>query len=238
MEQIYTIPVNEAFDAAIADPTLGCPVCALYSKLDENEQERILGAAKMEPDVRQKSNREGFCANHFQRMMAKRSSLALALMMESHLTEVKGFLKDGAFGTPGDKPAKNIAALETSCYLCHRIEDSLSRMIDTIILLWGSDDKFRKKYAEAPRFCLPHLRRLTEAGRSALNKKIYPDFYRTTAAITGRYLDKLREDVSWYCKKFDYRYADEPWGDAKDSIERTVGFLTAADFHGKEGKKK
>ncbi len=238
MEQIYTIPVNEAFDAVIEDPTLGCPICALYAKLDDNEIERILGAAKMEPDVREVSNREGFCATHFSRMMERRSSLALALMMESHLDEVKGFLSDGAFGTPGDKPAKRIAALECSCYLCHRIEDSLSRMIDTVVLLWANNDVFRRKYESTPRFCLPHLRRLTEAGRAALGKKVYPAFYRTTADITGRYLDKLRGDVSWFCKKFDYRYSEEPWGDAKDSIERTVGFLTANDFHAKEGKKK
>ena len=46
MEQIYTIPVNEAFDAAD-----GCPFCALWRKLEENELDLILGASMMEPDV-------------------------------------------------------------------------------------------------------------------------------------------------------------------------------------------
>ena len=50
MEQIYTIPVNEAFEASAADPSLGCPLCALYRKLEENELDLILGASMMEPD--------------------------------------------------------------------------------------------------------------------------------------------------------------------------------------------
>ncbi len=237
MDQIYTIPVNEAFDAAIENPSLGCPICAMYRRLDDNELDRILGAAKMEPEIRQASNREGFCATHFARMTERRSSLALALMMESHLDEVKTLLEDGVIGTPGDKPAKRIAALEGTCYLCHRIEESLSRMIETVVFLWRTDDAFRRKYANTPRFCLTHFRRLTEAGRDDMNKKTYTEFYRMTKDITARYLDKLREDVSWYCKKFDYRYTEEPWYDAKDSLERTIGFLTADDWRGKEEKK-
>ena len=36
MEQIYTIPVHEAFEAGAADPACGCPMCALYRRLEEN----------------------------------------------------------------------------------------------------------------------------------------------------------------------------------------------------------
>ena len=47
MEQIYTIPVNEAFEASAADHALGCPFCAIYNKLEENELDLILGASMM-----------------------------------------------------------------------------------------------------------------------------------------------------------------------------------------------
>ena len=33
MEKIYTIPVNEAFDASAADKSCGCPFCTLYNGL-------------------------------------------------------------------------------------------------------------------------------------------------------------------------------------------------------------
>ncbi|MGN1128719.1 MAG: DUF6062 family protein, partial [Candidatus Flemingiibacterium sp.] len=42
MEKIYTIPVNEAFEASEADPACGCPFCTLYRKLEENELDLIL----------------------------------------------------------------------------------------------------------------------------------------------------------------------------------------------------
>mgnify|MGYP002540858234 CR=1 FL=1 len=45
MEQIYTIEVNEAFEASERDAACGCPTCTLYNKLEENELEIILGAS-------------------------------------------------------------------------------------------------------------------------------------------------------------------------------------------------
>ena len=238
MEQIYTIPVNEAFDACRDDPAGGCPICALYRRLEENELDLILGASMMEPDIRIRTNHEGFCRSHFEKMLGRQNRLSLALMLESHLHEVEEGLRDGFLGTPGDKPAKRAAELEKSCYLCSRIEASLSRMMETVVLLWESDRTFRDKFAAQHRFCLPHFRRLTELGRLKLSKKSYAAYYETLGGITKNYLKKLSDDVSWFCKKFDYRYQDEPWYDAKDALERTVGFLTATDGKAKEGKRK
>ena len=58
-----------------------------------------------------------------------------------------------------------------------------------------------------------------------MSKKDYDDFYKAVSGIENAYLDTLREDVSWFCKKFDYRYADEPWYNSKDAIERATAFL-------------
>ena len=56
MEQIYTIPVSEAFEKSAADKSCGCPFCTLYNKLECDELDLILGASMMEPDVRIKTN--------------------------------------------------------------------------------------------------------------------------------------------------------------------------------------
>ena len=37
MEQIYTIPVNEAFDLVSEKPECGCPFCVLFKKLQNDE---------------------------------------------------------------------------------------------------------------------------------------------------------------------------------------------------------
>ena len=65
MKQIYTLPVNKACEAGAADHSCGCPICALYRKLEEDELDLILGASMMEPDVRIRTNELGFCKIHY-----------------------------------------------------------------------------------------------------------------------------------------------------------------------------
>ena len=89
MEQIYTIPVNEAFEASRDDASCGCPMCALYNKLENDELELILGASMMEPDIRIKTNEKGFCSRHFEQMFLAQKRLPLALMLESHLDLIR-----------------------------------------------------------------------------------------------------------------------------------------------------
>ena len=96
METIYTIPVNEAFEACAADKSCGCPFCALYNRLEDDELELILGASMMEPDVRIQTNKEGFCKTHYDMMFTRKNRLGMALTLESHLAELKEEIKDKA----------------------------------------------------------------------------------------------------------------------------------------------
>ncbi len=234
MEQIYTIPVNEAFDAGLANPSCGCPMCALYRKLEENELDLILGASMMEPDVRIKTNKQGFCRTHYDMMFVRKNRLGMALTLESHLNELKEDLKSGLFGTligrPDAKPQKRIAALEGSCYVCERIDFHFTHMAETVVYLYESEEAFAKKLAAQPYFCLPHYRLLLEHGAARLSKKQLPAFSDLLKKVVSGYLDTLSEDVSWFCKKFDYRYEDEPWKNSKDSVERAIKFLRS-DLH-------
>ena len=82
MEKIYTIPVNEAFDASAADKSCGCPFCALYNGLEKKETDAILGAAMMEPDIRIETNKKGFCRTHYDLMFGYKNRLGLALIFQ------------------------------------------------------------------------------------------------------------------------------------------------------------
>lgn len=230
MEQLYTIPVNEAFDAAMAEDACICPMCTLYDRLEENELDLILGASMMEPDVRQKTNVQGFCHRHYGNMFHRKNRLGLALMLESHLAEIEKSLSDDGLAAlisgVGTGPMKKLGQLEESCYVCGRIEGHFARMFDTVLLLWREDGAFRRKLAAQKYFCLPHYRRLLALGKQELSKKAFPDFYAALAAIERAYTAALSEDVSWFCKKFDYRYADEPWKNSKDAVERAIRFLS------------
>lgn len=231
MEQIYTIPVNEAFEASAADKTCGCPFCSLYNKLEDDELELILGASMMEPDVRIKTNEQGFCRTHYDMMFVRKNRLGMALTLESHIADLKKQIKGGGlFAQPGAAAIKRIGELEGDCYVCRRIEFNFTHMIETAVLLWDRDEDFRPKLAAQPYFCLPHYRMLLECGRDRLGKKRFPEFEKVCASIVNAYIEKLGEDVSWFCKKFDYRYDEEPWYDSKDAVARAMKFLRS-DLH-------
>lgn len=239
MEQIYTIPVNEALEASVADPSCGCPFCALYRKLEENELDLILGASMMEPDVRIQTNREGFCKIHYDMMFRRKNRLGMALTLESHLHDLQKEIHEGGLTAgSGKKPVKRIADLESTCYVCRRIENNFVHMIETAVMLWENDEEdgeYRKKFAAQPYFCLPHYRMVLEYAQKRLPRKKAPEFIKTCAGIVEGYLDTLSGDISWFCKKFDYRFEEEPWKNSKDAVERAMKFLRS-DIHRPELK--
>ena len=228
METIYTIPINEAFEDAIEQKEKGvavCPFCTVAKKLEEDELDLILGASMMEPDIRVKTNEQGFCSPCFDKMMRRQKRLPLALMLESHLHELHGFLaKKGIFGTSAEKAAKRLVMLQSDCYVCRKVKGNLNRMMANAVYMWESDGAFVEKVKAQKTICLEHFTGiLTAAGK--LPKKKFEALYEDFSAPTYRYLEELCGDVSHFCKKFDYRYEDEPWGNSKDSVERSIKFL-------------
>ena len=94
---------------------------------------------------------------------------------------------------------------------------------------YSEDENFRSTVQNVPYVCLPHLSMWLDSAKAEL-KKGYSDFYTEVSAPTLSYFDSLREDVSWFCKKFDYRYDSEPWGNSRDAVERAGRFL-CGDLH-------
>lgn len=239
MEQIYTIPVNEAFEACAASEQASCPFCALYNKYEHNEIDLILGASMMEPDVRQKTNEKGFCRTHFDMMLAYSKRLPLALILESHLTEIRSKVRSGSFfaSAKARSDAKRLERLGESCYVCERLGYNFERACETAVLLWEGDEAFRKKCAAQKMFCLPHYSLFINLARERLSKKEFSSFFNDVSRIECDYIDLISEDVSFFVKKFDYRYTNEPWGDKKNAPERAIGFLTSDVHKAVDGKK-
>ena len=225
-EKIYTIPVTEAFEKKD-----GCPFCRLRRELEEAERDLIMGASKMEPDFRIKTNELGFCRKHYDSMLAskKNNKLSLALMLESHLDTQKDRVviwKKALLGKDNSvKASENIKKLASSCYICERVDAKYSKMILTAVLLWQKQTDFRNLLSEQQYFCLPHAALYLDMAKIKLDKKTYQTFAENLGAVQSAYTESLKEDVSWFCKKFDYRYDNEPWGNAKDAVERAIKFL-------------
>ena len=57
-------------------------------------------------------------------------------------------------------------------------------------------------------------------------------FLKNITRITEEYLNTLTTDIKNYCKVYNYQGNKEncDWENAKDSVERSIGFLTAKNF--------
>lgn len=215
-EKIYSIKINEAFSKKC-----GCPLCSLQSLLEGEEIERILGAAMMEPDTRKETNRKGFCKKHLGILSQSGNKLPMALMLSTHIEE----LEDRLFKKDIKRNSAAYGETRKSCYVCGRMNLFMHRVLDNICYLYSSDEAFRKLFAEQEYFCETHSARLLEMAEKALGKKERAAFNDALNQCNRTYLETLKEDLDWFCKKFDYRYAKEDWKNSKDSIERTVKYL-------------
>lgn len=231
MEQIYTIPVNEAFEKGQEDESYGCPFCRLYRRLELDELDLILGASMMEPDIRKKTNEKGFCPDHYGKMMKRGKRLPLSLIIQSHLPEVDKLLKKPGIApaVAGGESAKGLAKISESCYVCDRAEANFSKMIETAALLWESDPEFRYKCAAQSYFCLPHFSRFLTAAKTRMKAKTYGEFYKSVYKKESAVLEKLQDKIDRFAKSFDYRYSKEPWDDTKRAIEDTIPVLCGTD---------
>lgn len=225
---ITTIPVQEVFD-----PREGCPLCRLRDQLEQRVVTYITGAAMMEPDVRQDTNRLGFCLRHYEAMLGQRNRLGVALMLDSHLQELdKRVFGGGLLG--GSSPARQAQAAAqsgSSCFVCSQVNANFPRLLEAVCRLWDTEAAFRVLFDEQPALCLPHFAALAEAAPRALNKKRAAALDEAASALCRRTLHSLQGDVAQFCQLFDYRNAGTAADAASvgDAIERTVGYLTGRE---------
>ena len=244
-EKIYTIPVNEAFDE-----TDGCPLCTMVKKLEAGRVKYMLGPAMMEPDIRIKTNREGFCKRHYEMLFEQENKLSLALILQTHLEELNEKIKAQAERLDSTAPAKKslfkksnteltgnavllsraASNVAESCVICDYIENTFYRYIDTMFYMWSGDVHFKEKFQNTDHFCLEHFGLLAKCAPKYLNDKDAAAFLKTLCEIEQTHLDSLKSDIDRFILKFDYRNKDMPWENAKDAPKRTLQTLSGAEI--------
>ena len=87
-EKIDTIPIHDAFDSGDE-----CPFCYLEREVEQRVIRYVLGpgASYMEPDVREVTDKLGFCGSHMKMLYDYGNSLGNALIMQTYYV---GLIKD------------------------------------------------------------------------------------------------------------------------------------------------
>ena len=233
-EKIYTIPVNEGFEADDE-----CPFCAMERAVEQSAIRYVAGpgASYMEPEVRAATDAAGFCREHMKKLYDYGNTLGNALMLQTHMAGLLEEFEIAAdqFEMPAKKslfsakkPAstkdaywKRLNERVCSCYLCDKLEYNMQRYFETFFWLI-KEEEFRKKVENSKGFCLRHFARLLEMAEQGLPNRQQEWFYNTVFPLMKKNLFRVKADLDWLVAKHDYRNASKPWGNAADSLPRTM----------------
>lgn len=232
-EKIYTIPVNEAFDAEDE-----CPFCFL----ERDTEQRVIrytlgpGASYMEPEVRLATDKEGFCGVHLKKMYDYGNALGNALILQTYfvglfeemVAEMDKFqlpAKRSLFGKKTDTEESSLIRWtrnkQCSCYVCNKIDYNMERYLHTFFYLC-KEPEFRAKVEKSKGFCMRHFLSLLETAPDKLPNDQREWFYNTLFPLMREHLARVKGDLDWFIEKFDYRNASADWKNSRDAVSRTM----------------
>ena len=205
-DDICTIPISEAFEEQ------GCPFCTMEQKITKRMTEYIMGPAMMEPDIREMTNKTGFCRNHFEEMLKMKNRLSLALMIQTYLTH----------GAGNDTSKK---ATTGDCFVCDNLEIGMSSMIKNFFTRYAKDDEMKELFVSSGYICRPHFLRLRDDSKKYLSAKHRKDFEVKSEELYKKSLNAVLDDVNAFAQSFDYRNAGKDKPIPQTAVEDAIRFI-------------
>lgn len=98
-EKLYTIPLNDA-----VNENDECPFCFIERKLEQDMINFVLGSSSsyMESDIREQTDKIGFCRTHMKKMFDYGNTLGNSLILKTHYQKLqKEFQEQIKHFTPG-----------------------------------------------------------------------------------------------------------------------------------------
>lgn len=219
-----------------------CAFCNIERKLEQDAISFSLGSSYMEEDIRDMTDKEGFCRHHYKMMFDYGNQLGNALMLETHIKKVKETLKKQMEDFSPSKASfvkrmkktqiqqenkktsigQWVREFESSCYVCNYFESSYNRYLDTFFEMLEKDSEFYEMVKESRGFCIHHFGDIIEASNDKLKDSFKEKFYPMIYELMDHNMERILEDVSWFVEKYDYRNRDKEWKNSKDAIPRAM----------------
>jgi hypothetical protein len=205
-------------DACRKEP--GCPVCTLVYKSLGRYVDSLFYESMMDPAARDRLRESyGFCFEHA--WLAIDSGLADALGLAILYDDACGALARAL--PPGDNPKlsnkdvlKAIAA-KRPCPLCRQQDETLKRLIGVLGEAFGRED-FHEAFQQSGGLCLPHLQMVLPQVHKREGLAVLVEHQR-------KVLNGLKNELTEFIRKNDYRFRSEGFGAERDSYKRAAGVI-------------
>lgn len=238
-----TIPV---IDALKEDDE--CLLCVIQQKTDKMYTESFLGGSVTSPETRVQVNEHGFCPYHFRKLYAQKNRLGLALLTHTYMRETVRQLQSKAKKLPLDTKkkftfSKNgnefkqfeeftnwLENKHNECMVCKKVNEAMDRYIYTMLYLFKTSESFRYGIENSKGLCLQHLKRSVQIACDKFGTKGASDWLKCIMPVMYRSFERIDGELDWFEKKFDYRYREEPWGTAEDSLVRALQKMVSDKF--------
>lgn len=236
-ERIYTMPLTDAFRANDE-----CPFCFIERKMEEQTMNFVLGpgASYMEDDIRAETDRLGFCRMHYKKIYEYGNRLGTGLILKTHFQKLcKDFEEQSSHFSPSKsqflhsfkkirpshpKEQNTLASwashISNSCYICDYNKATYTRYLETFFELFRKKQEFKEMVQTCKGFCIPHFADLAAAADTKLSDKEKQEFFDILLPLMKSNLERIYNDLDWFCDKFDYKNKDADWKTSKDALQR------------------
>ncbi|MCI8516312.1 MAG: hypothetical protein HFG75_05500 [Hungatella sp.] len=232
-EKLYTIELHDALTSGDE-----CPFCWLERKLEEAAIEFVLGSSYMESDIRDQTDKRGFCRRHTKAMFDYGNTLGNAWILKTRMVYLRERLKK-EMGEFSPQPASVLSRIkrkegqetsvsawirreESHCYVCDRVNETYERVLDTFVHQVKHEKEFLDLVKAGKGFCIHHFADLVEVCEKKLGKKEQDLVFPRLFEQMNRELDRIQEDIDWLIEKYDYTNADKSWKNSQDAVQRTM----------------
>ena len=233
------LEISKVHDAYRED--VECPLCFLRASAERALLSSLQHSRAMQPDVRVRTNREGFCPAHLRRLYAGENKLGLALTAHTRLQHVLPdavcALTDALRAAGGrearkaaDRAAGLLSAAASTCYVCGLLRQDEERYVFTVLYLWGKDPEFPDVYRVSRGFCIPHFGAMTEAAARTLRPDRLRGWLADSVVLLRRSLEALEKDLHAFTQLHQAANR-EPGTDAeRTALARTLQKLVGGEF--------
>ena len=206
---------------ACAQP--GCPVCRLELRSVQRYLNSVLYESVNDPGVREGLRQaHGYCYEHAWLMSANYVySLGIAILQRDVVETALEQTATVPLGRSARQRARRLLQRlrpTAECPACAHRRTTEDHVLQALLQHSG-DEALAAALDDSAGLCLPHFRRALEltADAAALNRLV--DLQRRT-------LTRLRDELSEFIRRNDYRFRSEGFGPEGDSWRRAIGIVS------------